>query len=446
MQMFPSRPQVGFYDKPENAIGTLTTKLSDDSRLIYRATGEAVAKQLQAVCTFLVALVIGFLAAWKIALVVLATFPVTIISSSIQMQALTGEKYDHEKSGSDHGAIISTAFNSMRTVCSYSLQYKISGQYAELTKAVAEDRKGRSLQAGVGFGASQMTMFCTYALLFWYGSTLIKSGEINFEQLMTAMMALMLGAFGLGTALGDVADQAQGLEAAKRVFTAIDAAKLSPTDGLSATGTVPAHRCAGKIEFRNVTFAYPSRKKINVCKDYCLTIEAGETVAFVGASGGGKSTIMNLLLRFYDPDSGSILLDGVDIKDLNVRWVRSQLGYVGQEPVLFSGSVEENIDMGNSSEEELLKHFADLVAIKNSDFLCGTCSPECLGREGGRGPGAAGNSSAFQSIDDAAEAGALTSEGDAAAAAAAVIATTTLLKYDYYCTCYLHCKRYVFCI
>ena len=102
----------------------------------------------------------------------------------------------------------------------------------------------------------------------------------------------------------------------------------------------------GEIEVKDVRFAYPSRSDFEVCRGYSLSIGAGETVALCGASGSGKSTIVALLERFYDPQSGAVLLDGVDLKDLNVKWLRAQFGYVGQEPVLFTGSVGENIGYG----------------------------------------------------------------------------------------------------
>ena len=110
----------------------------------------------------------------------------------------------------------------------------------------------------------------------------------------------------------------------------------------------PTFLSTGRIELKNVSFRYPTRPEMEVCKDYSLVIEPGTTVALVGPSGSGKSTIMNLLLRNYDPLEGSVLMDGVDIRDVNVRWLRAQIGYVGQEPVLFSGSISDNIQRGRA--------------------------------------------------------------------------------------------------
>lgn len=127
----------------------------------------------------------------------------------------------------------------------------------------------------------------------------------------------------------------------------------------------------------NVQFAYPARPDIQVCKGYNLTIEPGETVAFVGRSGAGKSTVMNLLLRFYDPQGGDITLDGNSIKDLNIRYLRSQMGYVGQEPVLFTGTVAENIAYGippseleTLSKEETRRRVVEAAKLANAhDFI-----------------------------------------------------------------------------
>lgn len=112
----------------------------------------------------------------------------------------------------------------------------------------------------------------------------------------------------------------------------------------------------GEVVFENVEFAYPTRRDNLIFKgDFNLTVEAGKTVALVGPSGGGKSTTIGLIERFYDPISGSVKLDGVDLKDLNVNYLRSQIGYVGQEPALFATTIEQNIRYGkaDATREEI---------------------------------------------------------------------------------------------
>jgi len=116
-----------------------------------------------------------------------------------------------------------------------------------------------------------------------------------------------------------------------------------------------ASSITGRLRFQDVKFAYPTRPDTQVCNGVTLEVEAGTTVALVGASGSGKSTLIQLVERFYDPAEGSVALDGVDLKDLNVTWLREQIGLVGQEPVLFSGSIAENIGFGKrgATREEI---------------------------------------------------------------------------------------------
>lgn len=247
-------------------------------------------------------------------------------------------------------------------------------------------RMQRSFMAGVGLGVSNMAMFATYALLFWYGATLIESDEINFKQLMTAIMSLMFGAFGLGSALADSGDQKNGLLAAKRIFDRIDSTKDDAIDNLSNEGVTPEMSLTGCIEFKNVGFSYPSRKDVKVFKNNSFIVQPGETVAFVGPSGSGKSTVMNMLLRFYDADEGDILLDGHNIKELNVRWLRSQIGYVGQEPVLFAGTIADNVMHGRyesgTAGSAVVPTYEEYLAGVNSNTACCTSSTSAVAAKG----------------------------------------------------------------
>jgi len=118
-----------------------------------------------------------------------------------------------------------------------------------------------------------------------------------------------------------------------------------PTIDINAPGLTPT-LVSGQITFENVEFTYPSRLETRIYSNLNLTVEAGTTVALVGSSGSGKSTAVQLVERFYDPDRGRVLLDGVDLKRLSVGWLREQIGLVGQEPVLFSGTIADNIALG----------------------------------------------------------------------------------------------------
>ncbi len=374
------RREIGFFDFEENSAGALATRLADDSRAVTKAMGDNTPRQLQALFTLGVGLGLGFSASWRLALVVIATFPVTIAASAIQMQAVAGQQYDNsgdgdEEEGQSAGGIIDRAFNNMRTVSAFSMQRRCSDDYNKKTLQQSQDRTSSAVVAGLGHGLSQACTFATYALLFWYGSTLIEDGDIEFEDMMVAIMSLMLGGLGLGQALGDLGDQKTGLLAAKRIFDAIDEGKNAPIDALSLAGAKPTSRPTGSVELRGIHFSYPTRPEVKVAKDYNLVINPGEVVALVGPSGSGKSTIMSLLLRFYDPAQGEVLLDGQPIKDLNVRWLRSQIGYVGQEPVLFSGSVASNISKGRASfgDSELLS-LDDAIARSDEDVRNNTDS------------------------------------------------------------------------
>jgi len=211
-------------------------------------------------------------------------------------------------------------------------------------------------------------MFLLFGFGLWYGSSLVAADmEANEKcrfadadgtaqapdadecltggNVLTAFLSVLFGFMGLLQMLPGVTALAAARTAAAKVYSTLDA-PASAIDALSAEGAAPAARAAGRIELRDVHFAYPSRRELPVYQGLNLTIEAGQTVALAGPSGCGKSTVVSLLERFYDTDGGAVLLDGVDVKNLNVRWLRAQIGLVSQEPVLFAGTVRFNIAMG----------------------------------------------------------------------------------------------------
>ena len=182
-----------------------------------------------------------------------------------------------------------------------------------------------------------------YGLGFWQGSRYLVKGEVSLSQVLTILLAIIIGAF----ALGNVAPNAQAfttsVAAAAKIYNTID--RVSPLDPMSGAGK-KLEGVEGTIELRNIRHIYPSRPEVLVMENVNLLVPAGKTTALVGASGSGKSTIVGLVERFYDPVGGSVFLDGHNVQDLNLRWLRQQISLVSQEPTLFGTSIYGNIQHG----------------------------------------------------------------------------------------------------
>jgi ATP-binding cassette subfamily B (MDR/TAP) protein 1 len=157
----------------------------------------------------------------------------------------------------------------------------------------------------------------------------------------------------LGSALSNIKYFSEASAAAERITELIK--RVPKIDSESGAGDV-LENVTGEVEFRNVDFCYPSRPETPIFVNFSLHVPAGRSVALVGASGSGKSTVIALLERFYDPSAGEVTLDGVDIRRLRLKWLRAQMGLVSQEPALFATSIRENILFGkeDATEEEIV--------------------------------------------------------------------------------------------
>ncbi|RAW24405.1 Multidrug resistance 49, partial [Phytophthora cactorum] len=291
------RQNIGFFDEKKNATGALAADLSTNATKVAMIFGDSQGRVVQAAFTFVAALVISFTTgSWLLTLVMLAVFPLLIMGQVIRMKHVRqGNVLSDELA--DVGAHASEALTNIRTVVSMGLEQSMTEKFKDLLEEPLASGRREAQLNGVALGFSSFIVFATYALVFCTGCW---TSGINLAP---------------------------------------------PIDSFDESGLRPTH-LEGKIEFKNVSFRYPTRPEITVLKNYNLTIEAGQTVAFCGPSGGGKSTGVSLIERFYDPIEGQVLLDGVDTKELNLNWLRSQIGLVGQEPTLFIGTIAENIAYG----------------------------------------------------------------------------------------------------
>ena len=257
----------------------------------------------------------------------------------------------------------------------YGLQDDASSKYASALESDVKFKKKQAGYAGLAFGVSQFAVFGTFSLIFYAGIKLMLAGKLSFTDFFVALLAVMFSSFGAGQTGADFSARRRGLEAAVRLFDISDGSTDDSDDPLSDQGHKP-ESLKGNVCFNNCHFAYPTRKDNPIYyttsdrDGFSLDIDSRQSVAFTGRSGCGKSTALQLLLRFYRVDSGSVELDSRNITDLNLGWLRDQIGYVGQMPVLFAGSIRDNIQLGklDATEDEVIKA---AKAANAHDFILG---------------------------------------------------------------------------
>uniref|UniRef100_A0A3B3UJG5 Mitochondrial potassium channel ATP-binding subunit n=1 Tax=Poecilia latipinna TaxID=48699 RepID=A0A3B3UJG5_9TELE len=193
-------------------------------------------------------------------------------------------------------------------------------------------------------GLSNVALNCIVLGTIFAGGTLISSDEMSPGDLMSFLVASQTVQRSLASISILFGQVVRGMSAGARVFEYLS---LKPTIPLSGGGRIPFHSLIGRVDFMNISFSYPTRPGHEVLKKFSLTLPPCKTVAIVGESGGGKSTVASLLERFYDPTNGVVMLDGLDIRTLDLAWLRGQvIGFINQEPVLFGSSIMENIRFG----------------------------------------------------------------------------------------------------
>jgi ATP-binding cassette subfamily B (MDR/TAP) protein 1 len=188
-----------------------------------------------------------------------------------------------------------------------------------------------------------MLLHFSEAFSLWYAGYLVATGQASFSDVIKVFLILIFSSFYAAEALEMAPDLAKGGIAVASLFRIMDReTKIEPDDLEGEKGV----RIRGDIELKQVTMAYPSRPDVIVLRNMTLKVIAGQSLALVGASGSGKSSIVSLIERFYNPSSGSILIDGKDIKQYNLKFLRQHIALVQQEPALFASSIHENILYG----------------------------------------------------------------------------------------------------
>ncbi|KAG7595575.1 P-loop containing nucleoside triphosphate hydrolase [Arabidopsis suecica] len=349
--------EVGWFDEPENSSGTMGARLSTDAALIRALVGDALSLAVQNAASAASGLIIAFTASWELALIILLMLPLIGINGFLQVKFMKGFSADAKSKYEEASQVANDAVGSIRTVASFCAEEKVMQMYKKQCEGPIKDGIKQGFISGLGFGFSFFILFCFYATSFYAAARLVEDGRTTFIDVFQVFFALTMAAIGVSQSSTFAPDSSKAKAAAASIFAIID--RKSKIDSSEESGTV-LENVKGDIDLRHLSFTYPARPDIQIFCDLCLTIRAGKTVALVGESGSGKSTVISLLQRFYDPDSGHITLDGVELKKLQLKWLRQRMGLVGQEPVLFNDTIRANIAYGKGSEDAATE--AEIIA------------------------------------------------------------------------------------
>uniref|UniRef100_A0A2K5P3N4 ATP-binding cassette sub-family B member 5 n=1 Tax=Cercocebus atys TaxID=9531 RepID=A0A2K5P3N4_CERAT len=341
---------VGWFDSCD--IGELNTQ--DDIVVHYDGIGDKIALLFQNMSTFSIGLAVGLVKGWKLTLVTLSTSPLIMASAAACSRMVISLTSKELSAYSKAGAVAEEVLSSIRTVVAFGAQEKELQRYTQNLKDAKDFGIKRAIASKLSLGAVYFFMNGTYGLAFWYGTSLILNGEPGYTigTVLAVFFSIIHSSYCIGAAAPHFETFAIARGAAFNIFQVID--KKPSIDNFSTAGCKP-ESIEGTVEFKNVSFHYPSRPSIKILKGLNLRIKSGETVALVGPNGSGKSTVVQLLQRLYDPDDGFITVDENDIRALNVRHYREHIGVVSQEPVLFGTTISNNIKYGRDdvTDEEM---------------------------------------------------------------------------------------------
>jgi ABC transporter fused permease/ATP-binding protein len=331
--------EIAFFD--EHKTGDLTNRLATDTTVLQNAVSTNLSMALRNFAAVAGGTTMLFVTSWKLTLLMLAVVPAVALGAVMYGRRVRRLSRDVQDALGHASSVGEESLVGIRTVRTFAAEKAEAQRYATAVERSFDLAKRRNVITGTFMGIAMMASTGAIAAVMGYGGRLVMQGAMSVGQLTSFLVYTLVVAVSFG-ALGDLwADFMRAAGAAERVFELVDRTPAIPDAG----GIVLTH-VDGLIELEHVDFAYPARPDATVLSELDLRIEPGQVVAVVGSSGAGKSTIAALLSRLYDPTKGVVRLDGHDLRDLDPKWLRRQIGVVAQEPLLFSSTIGDNIRYG----------------------------------------------------------------------------------------------------
>jgi len=333
--------EIGFFDVRKT--GELTSRITADATVMQNTVSVNLSMGLRNMVMVVGGLALLVVSSPKLTVLMLALVPPVALGAVVVGRRLSklSKKAQDALARANEAAEESIA--GIRTVRSFAREEAEAERYGERIWESFGVSRRRIRVVAIFIGAMNLAAFGSVSGVLWFGGRMVMAGDLSVGELASFILYTLIVAMSMSALANLWSDFARARGASERVFELLDREPV-----VDAGGGETLDKVSGQIEFEGVCFAYPVRPEVTVLDDVNLRLEPGRVVALVGPSGAGKSTIAAMLLRLYDPNEGVIRLDGLDLRLLDAVWLRTQIGTVAQEPVLFSTAVAANIRYGRT--------------------------------------------------------------------------------------------------